>query len=128
MRRLDIEDILGYVPTPDISDGHYLTSILFKVGPSSHESPVSYMELESWQRQHGIELAPWQVDLIIDMSKAYLSETYAARHIGALCPWPLGVKVWMHVTTKKYEQSKSKEPKEPQHNGSRKRHRNPPTG
>lgn len=89
--------MLGTVPMPEPPAGMYLIDALFKIGPVQHEAPISWQDLESWERRRGIELAPWQADLLVEMSKAYLGEMYAARECHALPPWPDAVPMWRYV-------------------------------
>lgn len=129
MRRKDIEEILGEVPAPEVKDGQYLIDILFQLGPFRGDLPLSEADLEPWERRREIELLPWQAELIVDMSKAYLGEMHSSREWSALCPWPKGRKMWKYVMDKKHERSTAeKRDKEKEPHGTGKRHRNPPAG
>lgn len=110
---------------PEVNDGMYLIDVLFKVGPIRGEMPVTEADLEPWERRRGISLTPWQADVILDMSKAYMGEMHAAKSLSAIAPWPKARQMWKYVMDKKHEQKKS-EPKEKEPHGSHKRHRNPP--
>lgn len=103
MRRLDFEAVVGYVPTPDVGTGKYLVDILFQVGPTRAEGPLEESALEPWERRRGIELAPWQADAILSMSRAYLAESHSAKDISAQPPWPPAVRMWQWVTGKRAE-------------------------
>lgn len=83
---------------PEVEGVDHLASILFRVGPVRKEEPITEQDLESWERRRGIELAPWQADLLVDASRAYLSEMHAARKISAAPPWPPAIKMWKYVT------------------------------
>lgn len=109
MRRKDVEDILGDVPAPKITAGQFLIDILFQVGPFRGELPLCEGDLEPWERRREIDLLPWQAELIVEMSKAYMDEMHKAKDVSALCPWPPGVKMWMHVTSKKNAPPQKKE-------------------
>lgn len=110
MRRLEIEDILGYVPAPDVEQGQYLIDILFQVGPTKGEMPLCEGDLEPWERRRGIELMPWQADLLVDLSRTYMVESHAARETAALCPWEPGRKIWMYVTAEISKPQAEKKP------------------
>jgi hypothetical protein len=97
MRRKDIEEVLGTVEAPDVAEAHYLVDILFKVGPVRSEGPVYEENLQAWETRRGIELQPWQADLILEMSQAYFSEMHAAREPNALAPWPPARSAWKYV-------------------------------
>jgi len=107
---------------PEVEAGMHLIDLLFKVGPIRGEMPLVEADLEPWERRRGTELAPWQADLVLDMSQEYLKHIHLGREMSALSPWPYAQKMWMHVTAKKHEQQAQQKEKEP--NGTRKRHRN----
>lgn len=113
---------MGRVPAPPLEDGMYLVDILFKIGPVKHEAPLSEGDIEPWERRRGIQLAPWQAELIVDMSKAYLGEMYNARHISSLCPWPPGRNVWKYVQDELHAKPKKQPVEGTPRNGSRQRH------
>lgn len=127
MRRLDIEEILGEIPSPEL-DTRYLIDVLFAVGPSKADGPISEAELEPYERRRGIQFPPWQAELLVEMSQAYLSETRAAEKQDAPPPWPEAVKMWQYVRNAVAERTWDRMEKEQERNGSRKRHRNPPPG
>lgn len=97
MRRLEIEEVLGYVPAPDMGTGKFLVDILFQIGPTRAEGPLEESALEPWERRRGIELEPWQADAILAMSRAYLTESHTAGHWNAFPPWQPAVKMWKYV-------------------------------
>lgn len=97
MRRLEVEEVLGRVPMPDIGAGKFLVDILFQVGPTRADGPLEESALEPWERRRGIELAPWHADAILAMSRAYMAESHRASHWNAFPPWPPAVKMWKYV-------------------------------
>ena len=103
--------------------------MLFQVGPFRGELPLCEADLEPWERRREIELLPWQAELVVSLSKAYMAEMHEAKELSALCPWPKGRKMWKYVMDKKHErhQAEQKE-KEQLANGSHQRHRNSPKG
>lgn len=125
-RRADILDVLGYVPDPEPKAGYNLLTILFRIGPVKTEAPISEHDLVVWEQRRGIELAPWQADLIVDMSRAYLSEMYSAKAMTALAPWHKARNMWKYVCDEK--QKRSTPVKETPKDGSRQRRRNPAPG
>lgn len=96
-RREDIERVLGYLPLPPLNAGQYLVDVLFRVGPVDKEAPINEAALEVWERRRGIALSPWEADTLVDMSRAYLAEMYAARQWAAMPPYPPAVKMWKYV-------------------------------
>lgn len=97
MRRKDVEEVLGSVEAPEVKGGNYLLDIFFKVGPIRGDGPLYEEHLEAWERRRGIELRPWQADLLMEMSQAYLAASHDARDYNALPPWPPAVKMWKYV-------------------------------
>jgi hypothetical protein len=117
---------LGYVPMPQLEVGMYLLDVLFRVGPVRNETALTEGDLEPWERRRGIELAPWQADLILDLSKAYFTEMHAARNRNALCPWATGRGMWKYVTEHIGDFLAALDRPVKEKNGNRQRHRNPP--
>jgi hypothetical protein len=50
-------------------------------------APLTFSELESWQRQIGIELKPWEVRLLRRLSGEYCAESSAATKADAPAPF-----------------------------------------
>lgn len=120
MRRVEVEEVLGYVPAPDIGAGKFLVGILFQVGPTKAEGPLEESALEPWEKRRGIELKPWQADAILAMSRAYLAESHAAGQWNAIPPWPPAVRMWQWVQGKKAATQRAAElEKEKMRNGNR---------
>lgn len=113
---------------PELEAGMHLVDLLFKVGPIRGEMPLVEADLEPWERRRGIELAPWQADLVIDMSQEYMRQMHLGREVSAVSPWPKAHRMWMHVTGKKYEQQQAQEKEKEALNGSHQRRRNPTKG
>lgn len=65
----------------------YLVEYLIELGVTYGEQAVPYSEIESWQRQSGVELQPWESRVVKQLSEAYLSESHAARDPDAKSPW-----------------------------------------
>jgi hypothetical protein len=131
MRRQDMLDVLGRVPVPEVHAGMYLIDILFRVGPIRHETPLVEADLEPYERRRGIELEPWQADLLLDLSKAYFAEMHSAKNRDALCPWEFGRNIWTYVKDQQNApalHAALEQPIKESASGTRKRHRNPPTG
>lgn len=97
MRRKDIEEVLGEVEAPHVPEGLYLIEILFKVGPTRGDGPLYEEHLQPWEQRRGIQLEPWQADLLLELSQKYLVESHDARDWNALPPWPPAVKMWKYV-------------------------------
>lgn len=106
-----MEEVLGFVPAPDVGTGKYLVDILFQVGPTKAEGPLEESALEPWERRRGIELQPWQADAILSMSRAYLAESHNAAHWNAFPPWQPAVKMWKYVRDQRHAPAKQTEEK-----------------
>lgn len=112
MRRQDIEAETGEIVTPEVGAGQHLVEMLFQVGPFRGDLPLSEADLEAWERRRGIELPPWQAELVVDMSKAYMAEMHAAKNYHAAPPWPDAVPMWRWVRNQKAERAWDRKEKE----------------
>lgn len=65
----------------------YLLSYLTELGVTQGEHSLTHLEIESWQRQSGIELQPWEVRVVKRLSDIYLGESHVARDPDAEAPW-----------------------------------------
>lgn len=110
------------MPEPDLEYGMHLVLILFQIGPAKAEGPLEERDLESWERRRGIQLAPWQADLVVSMSRAYVGEMHAAKEPSAIAPWPKARNMWKYVCDNR-NVKKDKAP-----DGDRQRRRNPTPG
>ena len=81
-RRKALEDKNGPIEMPPLLCGDYLINFLYEVGPTMAAGmgagPLTYVEIEAWQRANGIELMPWESALMRRLSCEYASESYAA--------------------------------------------------
>lgn len=129
MRRLEVQEFVGEAPTPPVDGGEYLLDVLFRVGPIKGDMSITEGDLEPWERRRGIELTPWQAELLVDLSQAYMHESHLARDWSALCPWPKGRNIWKYVMDEKHKRQQAEENlKEQPRDGSSKRRRNPSPG
>lgn len=76
---------------PSIRAGEYLVHYLFEAGPTMPggmgPAPLTFVELESWQRQAAIDLDPWEVRLVRRLSVEYCAESQAASKPDAPPPF-----------------------------------------
>lgn len=74
---------------PDISCP-YLFNYLMACGPCGSNGmgqvPISWQELESWQKQQGIVLKPWELSIIRRASTVYVEQSQVSGK--ADCPPP----------------------------------------
>lgn len=68
-------------------DGLYVVGHLIDLGVTMGEQPVTFGEIESWQRQVGIDLEPWEIRFVKRLSEAYMSESHRARNPDSDAPW-----------------------------------------
>lgn len=80
-------EMYGVDVTMPECDAPHILAYLIEIGVVQGEQPVSYCEIESWQRQSGIELQPWEIRFVKRLSEAYLAESHAARDPDAEAPW-----------------------------------------
>lgn len=68
----------------------YLFNFLIQAGAASQSGmgqvPLSWQDLECWQKQHGITLNPWELSIIRRASTVYVEQSQAA--VKADCPPP----------------------------------------
>lgn len=62
----------GITPNLPDCDAPYFLDYFFSIGPGSE--PVSFQEIESWQRLSGIELDTWQAKTLRRLSIDYASQ------------------------------------------------------
>lgn len=76
---------------PDPGPAGYMIEHLMDAGPALHTGmgpvPLSWVEIESWQRGAGIALTPWEAQTMRRMSLAYVSEQHAAQETDAPPPY-----------------------------------------
>jgi hypothetical protein len=71
---------------PDLGNAQFLVDWLFEVGPTTGEQRLEWVQLESWQRQTGVELDEFCAVALVKMSGAYLGMLHEAREPN--CPAP----------------------------------------
>jgi hypothetical protein len=75
---------------PDLIGFDHVIQWLSVVGPvmpvADGIAPVTYQEIESWQRQSGVELTPWEVETLRRLSCEYVTgvQTYKGEKVA--CP------------------------------------------
>jgi hypothetical protein len=78
-------------PMPPLDGADALLGVLLEIGPTlaagAGEGPVSHEEIAAWQRNTGIELAPWECRALRAASQQYISESYRAVKRNAPPPW-----------------------------------------
>lgn len=76
---------------PSVRAYRRLVSVMLDAGPSvvrgMGHSEIGYGELESWQRMRRQPLGPWEALTVRRMSKAYVSEMYAAEKASHPAPF-----------------------------------------
>lgn len=65
----------------------YLIEHLFDAGLTMGDKPITHGELESYQRNIGIKLVPWEIKSLKSLSEAYLAESRAATDKDAETAW-----------------------------------------
>lgn len=67
----------------------YLTAWLFQIGPTSGEGPLTWQELAAWERLSGVELLPFEAQILRLLSVHYTNEKYLARKPDRPMPYNL---------------------------------------
>jgi hypothetical protein len=69
-----IIDAGGELDLPDC-DAEHIVSYLFQIGPHHGGAAIPHSEIESWQRNTGIELDFWEATILRRLSWEYLAES-----------------------------------------------------
>ena len=76
---------------PPLIHGDFLVATLFQVGPTligaMGSAPLTFGEIESWQRVTGARLTGWEAAALHALSVEYLAESQAATKREAPAPW-----------------------------------------
>ena len=69
----------------------YIIGMLFEVGPACANGmsvqPISWVELDAYQRSIGVALSPWESRTLRALSSAYVAESNEASAHDAPIPW-----------------------------------------
>lgn len=79
-------------PLPPIDrEAAYLLSYLLEVGPVTSSgmgsSALTFVELQAWQTQAGLDLQPWEVTTLRHLSRVYAAESSRAASPAAQPLW-----------------------------------------
>ncbi|MGK5049605.1 hypothetical protein ACQ4WP_27470 [Janthinobacterium sp. GB4P2] len=89
-RRERIEKDGREIEMPPLECGEHLIGYLYEFGPTMAAGmgagPVTFVEMEAWQRARGINLHPWEARLLRRLSCDYLAESHKATKWD--CPAP----------------------------------------
>lgn len=76
---------------PPLEWGRYLVDHLFEMGPTmaagAGSGPLTFAEMEAWQRLTGVALTPWESQLIRQLSNEYLAESFDATQENRPAPY-----------------------------------------
>ena len=88
---------------PPIEWGQYILGYLFEMGPTMPGAmgagPLTFSEIEAWQRVVAIDLQPFEAQLIRRLSVEYFGQSHASTKRD--CPAPYGGDVRSKTSTKK---------------------------
>ena len=85
-RRESFESAELPIEFPECQAG-YILNYLFELGLTLGDRALSHGEIESWQRNIGIQLHPFEVRFIKRLSETYLSASYEMKAVNAENPW-----------------------------------------
>ena len=80
-------DADGIAPDVPQCDAMHLIGYLYEVGPMMQSGPVTHGEIESWSRNTGRRLSPWEARTIRSLSVAYVAEHFAAADPARPAPY-----------------------------------------
>lgn len=90
--RMDRKDV-GYLPELPEASAPHLLAYLWDAGPTLATSvgagPLTHSELLAWQHNSGIDLPPWQAQMLRRLSIEYLNERSQAESPD--CPAPVAL-------------------------------------
>jgi len=76
---------------PPLEWGEYLIGYLFEFGPTVFTGmgagPVPPPNIESWQRQTGLTLSPWEFKTLLRLTAEYSGESALASKPDRPAPW-----------------------------------------
>lgn len=85
MKRDGIEPAMPSNPLPHIVE--WLIEMGITEATGMGPAPLSWREIEAWQRASAIELSPWEASLIRKLSIAYIGEGAKAESENCPAPW-----------------------------------------
>lgn len=69
----------------------YMVDYLFSAGPTLSSpmgaTPLTHQEIWAWQQNMGLELCPWEINSLREMSRQYLSELLQSDKHDSPPPW-----------------------------------------
>lgn len=76
-------------PDPEMptTDCEFIVGYLYDIGPTMGDQAISHQEIESWQRNTGIDLDSWQARTLHRLSVEYLVEAHNAKRRDCPPPW-----------------------------------------
>jgi hypothetical protein len=76
---------------PELDGADYLVSYLTEIGPAVSNgfgpSVVSWSDIDCWMTRTGLDLSPWEVLTLRDLSKVYVSELSQASDPNRPAPY-----------------------------------------
>lgn len=103
---------------PQIDVAGYLVDYLFQLGPVKAESAIEPPDLPGWEYVLGVEFEPWEMVTLIQLSRAYHSESYEAKDWTREPPYKGVANYWRKVRRLQAEQqekhNKAKAAEKPQ--------------
>lgn len=76
---------------PELNGADYLVSYLTEIGPAVSSgfgpSVVSWSEIDCWLKRTGLDLSPWEVITLRELSKVYVSELSQASDPNRKAPY-----------------------------------------
>ena len=69
----------------------YMVNYLFSAGPTMPSpmgsTPLTHQEIQAWQHNMGIDLCPWEANVLREISRQYLSELLQSDKHDSPPPW-----------------------------------------
>lgn len=80
-----------WAPLPQVECGGYLLRYLQEVGPvltfGMGATPVTFSEIAAWEGAKGLELQPWESQMLRRLSREYLAQSQRSTAHDCPAPW-----------------------------------------
>lgn len=64
---------------PPMQIAGYLVDYLFELGPVKNESAIEPGDMPGWEHVLGVEFQPWEMRVLLQLSRAYFAEMHEAK-------------------------------------------------
>lgn len=80
----------------------YMLEFLFEVGPTHEGAPITFVEIESWQRTTGVELSYWEARTLHRLSREYVVQLHKSTYGPCPAPYQMDIEDQRKVVESKF--------------------------